>query len=199
MKLRSIVPIVLLSLLLSAFAGAETMRASISSPDLERASQLLLQRLEKEGISDVDVSLEKNRLLLTFQTSRDSEYLENLLTTPLIALCYGSGLSRHTVITDQHVESAEAVPGGYEGSWEVSFLTTKEGRIALAKATQNLLGKPLDIVIEGRVVASPIVQGPIRDGKVIVTGMFTREEASRIAELLSSGLQVQLLDLEIVP
>jgi SecD/SecF fusion protein len=49
----------------------------------------------------------------------------------------------------------------------------------MRKASGNHIGKPVAIIIDGRVVMAPVVRSPIGDS-ALVTGHFTKAEAERI-------------------
>jgi preprotein translocase subunit SecD len=48
-------------------------------------------------------------------------------------------------------------------------------------ATEHSLNKPLGILIYGKLICAPIVREKIEDGKAVISGEFTQEEAERIA------------------
>jgi preprotein translocase subunit SecD len=58
---------------------------------------------------------------------------------------------------------------------------TKEGRQKLARVTKAHQGKPLAILVDGKVVAAPIVRDEIT-GDARISGSFSKEEAERIAK-----------------
>lgn len=55
----------------------------------------------------------------------------------------------------------------------------------LAQVTRERIGRPLALSIDGEVLAEPVVQTPILDGRLLISGNFTRHEASLIVERLS--------------
>jgi preprotein translocase subunit SecD len=67
------------------------------------------------------------------------------------------------------------------------------GHGKLAALSTRSLGRKLAIVLEGQVVTAPIVEGPIPDGRVLVTLADTGdpsrllEEAKSLAAVLSMG------------
>src|SRR5690606_18336563 len=74
------------------------------------------------------------------------------------------------------------------------------GTQVFAQLTRDWVGTnmPLPIVFDGEVVVAPVVEAVITDGKGIISGRFTREEAGEVALLLRSGaLPVPLEVLEI--
>jgi preprotein translocase subunit SecD len=58
---------------------------------------------------------------------------------------------------------------------------TTAGQKKLAQLTKEHLGKPLAILIDGKVIAAPVVKAEIT-GNARINGSFTREEAERIVK-----------------
>ena len=83
------------------------------------------------------------------------------------------------VVTGADVTSARVVDAG-GGRYSVSVSFSAGGSNRLAESTKIHMGRPVAILLNGRVIAAPVVRSMIRDGAVI-TGSFTREEADRIA------------------
>lgn len=75
-------------------------------------------------------------------------------------------------------------PGG-QPQIEVAF--TKAGRAKFAAATEQLIGKQIAILIDGRLVSAPFVRERIAGGRAVITGAFSREEAQRIADGLAGA------------
>ena len=83
-----------------------------------------------------------------------------------------------------------------EGFYEVSAKLTPEGRGRLARLTRDYKphgaknssnqGRALAIVVNGELVAAPIIMTEIDMGEFIITGKFTKEEAVNLAAALNS-------------
>jgi TonB family protein len=83
------------------------------------------------------------------------------------------------VVTAADVTSAlVADAGGGHFSVNVSFSAAGSNR--LAESTKIHIGRPVAIVLNGRVIAAPVLRSQIRDSAVI-SGDFTKEQADRIA------------------
>jgi preprotein translocase subunit SecD len=63
---------------------------------------------------------------------------------------------------------------------EVTF--TDQGAERVAKLTERHQGKPLAILLDGKVVATPVLRATISGGQAVITADFTRERAERIAQ-----------------
>jgi len=65
--------------------------------------------------------------------------------------------------------------------FNVAIQLLPSGADRMRQATAMHVGRPVAILIDGRVVMAPVVRSPISDSAVI-TGNFTRAEAERITD-----------------
>jgi preprotein translocase subunit SecD len=86
------------------------------------------------------------------------------------------------VATSVDVTSA-AVEGGEGPSFSVGVVFSSEAAERMTRLTRDHVGRPLAILIDGRVVTAPIVRSAVGD-RALLTGDFTRGEA----EALAAGL-----------
>jgi preprotein translocase subunit SecD len=83
-----------------------------------------------------------------------------------------------------HIESVTAGPG--QGTtWQIMITLDDDGAKRFGKLTTELAAKgppanQLAIQVRGRVVSAPAVQGAITDGRVQISGNFTKESAERL-------------------
>ena len=61
------------------------------------------------------------------------------------------------------------------------------GKDKFAKLTQENIGKPIAILLDGYPITMPTVQVAITDGKAQITGQFTTEEAKALSVQLNAG------------
>lgn len=87
-------------------------------------------------------------------------------------------LWKGSIVTGADVTSARVIDAG-GGRYSVGVAFSAAGSNRLAESTKIHVGKPVAILLNGRVIAAPVVRGQIRDSAVI-SGDFTREEADRI-------------------
>ncbi len=69
----------------------------------------------------------------------------------------------------------------------VSFRFNTSGAQRFARTTEENVGKPFAIVLDGEVISAPVIREPIRGGSGQISGNFTVESAARLALLLRSG------------
>jgi uncharacterized RDD family membrane protein YckC len=89
-------------------------------------------------------------------------------------------LHRETIVTNADVIQATVVPGITSVNFNVAITFNSAGAARMARATASHLNKPVAILIDGRVVAAPMVRTQIAD-EAVISGDFDRAQASAIA------------------
>jgi hypothetical protein len=89
-------------------------------------------------------------------------------------------LHREVIVTNGDIARAEVVPGEQPSTFSVSVVFKPEGARKMLRATTEHLGQRLAILIDGEVVAAPVVKSPISKSAGL-SGTFTKPEADRIA------------------
>ena len=70
----------------------------------------------------------------------------------------------------------------------------RSGARALSNYTFENIGLPLAVVLDNEVVSVPTIQSHIAGGRVIITGLFSVDEATKLAVMLRSGALPTELD-----
>ena len=92
---------------------------------------------------------------------------------------------RRAIITgDQLIDSQ---PSFQDGQPVVSFRFDSQGGRRFGRATQENVGRPFAIILDGVVISAPRINEPILGGSGIIQGSFTTESANELAILLRSG------------
>ena len=94
-------------------------------------------------------------------------------------------LEKRPVITGRDLKTARASLGQFQEP-VVNFSLTHEGAQIFEDWTGANIGRPLAIVLDGRVQSAPIIEGRISDSGVI-RGSFTQQEVEDLATVLRSG------------
>jgi preprotein translocase subunit SecD len=90
-------------------------------------------------------------------------------------------LHKEAPITNKDIARAEPrTDNGNKPAVQIVF--TEEGRKKLAKLTEEHQGRPLAVMVNGKVICAPIVRDKISGGQAVVSGNFTMEEAESIAK-----------------
>ncbi len=98
-------------------------------------------------------------------------------TTPLIY---------HTVMTGAALDTVNVGTDSL-GSPSIDFKLTSEGSKVFADYTSNNIGTYLAIVLDGKVISSPVIHNAITDGQGQISGSFTIESANQLAVQLRYG------------
>jgi len=83
----------------------------------------------------------------------------------------------------------------------VSLEFNDEGKKLFADITKNNVGKPVGIFLDGSPISLPTVNEPILDGKAIISGSFSLDEAKTLAQRLNAGalpVPIEMLSQETV-
>ncbi|MCR6671800.1 hypothetical protein [Devosia ginsengisoli] len=80
------------------------------------------------------------------------------------------------------VDKAELRPDPFSGQPTVMITLTPDGRKDFAKLTLKHLGQVIELRVAGELLTAPVVQSPILDGVIIVSGAMTQDDARRLAE-----------------
>jgi TonB family protein len=98
------------------------------------------------------------------------------------AAVLGSGqpvyLRAETIATRADVSAAQVVDDG-AGHIAIAVAFDQSGSARMTAATRGHLGKPVAILLDGRVIAAPVLRGPI-GASATITGSFTKAQAEAI-------------------
>jgi len=92
----------------------------------------------------------------------------------------------HTVMTGSDLKEAH-VSADPTGKPAVSFTLSSNGAVIFSDYTSTHTRQYLGIVLDKKVISSPVVDQPITDGSGIISGSFTAEEANQLAVQLRYG------------
>jgi preprotein translocase subunit SecD len=81
----------------------------------------------------------------------------------------------------------DAQPSFQDGMPVVSFRFDTAGAQKFGRTTQQNVGKPLAIVLDGKVISAPVIRDAILGGSGIISGSFSTQEVQDLALLLRAG------------
>lgn len=121
------------------------------------------QRFDEDSINYVDESVEK-----LYDNEGNSYYIEKevILSGDLLV---------------------DASPTYQQGQRAVGFRFNGLGARKFAKITKENLGRIFAIVLDGKVVTAPRINGVINQGSGVITGDFTAKEVAEVSLLLRAG------------
>lgn len=140
--------------------------------------------VELPGVNDVGsaVSLIGQTALLDFREFADpDEATEGAYVIPMLTNTKPAG------ITGKDLSAANLSFSQQTGSPEVAIEFTPEGAKKFGEVTGRLVGKQLAIFLDDVPLTAPVVQTAITDGRAVITGNFTRDNARTLALQLNAG------------
>lgn len=163
----------------------EIQEEDVSSDVRQRTKQLLELRVNNIGVAETVVTEEgEKRIRIEIPGSYDSnEIVEGLSKTGNLEFKDEDG---NVVLTGKDVKDATAI---LDDTYQpvVSLELNEEGQTKFAEVTANNIGKTISIYMDDEVVSSPVVQTAITNGKAVINGMSSMDEATSLAGVISSG------------
>ncbi len=140
--------------------------------------------VELPGVNDVGraISLIGQTALLDFREfTNPDEATTGAYTIPSLTNTKSVGL------TGKDLSRASLTFSQQTGSPEVALEFTADGAKKFGDATTRLIGKQLAIFLDAVPLTAPVVQSAITDGRAVITGSFTRDNAKILALQLNAG------------
>ena len=137
------------------------------------------------GVSETLVAKEgNNRIRIEIPGKFDSkEVLDTVAKSGELKFV---GPDKVTILTGKDVKDATAYLD-QENQPTIGLELNETGKKKFADATQKFLGQPITIYMDEDELTTPTVQAVISDGKAVITGSKTLEEATRQAQIIKSG------------
>lgn len=171
---------------------------------MEQSKAVINERVNGLGVSEPNIVIEGgNRIRIELAGVKDPQQAIDMIgKTAQLKFVDPKG---NEVITGKNIKRSDAE---YQRTDEgdkpvVSLEFDKEGTKKFAEATKELAVKtePTDkiiyIVLDNQVISSPVVEAVIDDGRAVIQGKFTIEEASRLATLIRAGaLPVEMKEVQ---
>lgn len=172
---------------------------------MEQSKAIINERVNGLGVSEPNISIEgSNRIRVELAgIDNPQEAIELIGKTAQLQFI---DPEQNVVLTGKNVVGSEVQYHNNQlGQQEivVSLEFDKEGTANFAEATgrlaqkENREDKIIYIVLDDQIISYPAVQEQITDGKAVITGGFTIEEASQLATLIRAGaLPVEMKELQ---
>ena len=152
--------------------------AAAEPSQLKEASKVLQRRLTLLGIAESSIVVEGETLNLTISTSKGpSQSLDLITRIGRVDLA----VNDQVLIEAEEFEHFDLRPRG-----EIHVALSEAGKRKLATWTSENIGQALPLRLDGEILMSPIVKEPIRDGKVLISGI-SFIEVSQLGLYLQSG------------
>lgn len=96
-------------------------------------------------------------------------------------------LEDEVLMSGDAIESAQVEVNPRSNEIEVSLKLNSYGAQTFARITSENQGRHLAIILDGRVQSYPRINEPIREGRAVINGGFSKEEAKQLSIVLRSG------------
>jgi len=171
---------------------------------MEQSKAVINERVNGLGVSEPNIVIEGgNRIRIELAGVKDPQQAIDMIgKTAQLKFVDPKG---NVVITGKNIKRSDAE---YQRTEQgdipvVSLEFDKEGAKKFAEATRELAVKTeqtdkiIYIVLDNQVISSPVVESVIDDGRAVIQGKFTIEEASRLATLIRAGaLPVEMKEVQ---
>lgn len=92
-----------------------------------------------------------------------------------------------TELTGRYLDTAAVQFDPQTNRPVIALSFNDEGKDLFAKITEQEIGKPVAISLDGMILSAPTVREPITDGKAVISGNFTLPEAKELVRGLKYG------------
>ena len=163
----------------------DTEEAKVTPEAMKQLKAVLENRVDQFGVAEPVIQQQgERRMIVELAGIKDPEDAVNtMVKTAFLEFKDPQG---KVVVTGKDLEDAQEAKNP-NGSNVVNLSFKPEGTQKFAQATTANVGKPISIVLDGKVLQTPKVTEPITGGKAEITGYATLPEAHSIAILLRSG------------
>lgn len=162
-----------------------TDSGEVKNEDLEKTKNLLSLRVNKMGVAETTVATEgSNRIRVDIPGKFESNsIIDTLGKTGELKFV---GPDNEVILTGKLVKNATARPG-QNGEPLIDLEFDDEGAEAFKEATQKYIGQKISIYMDEELLTAPVVKAVINDGKAVIEGSKSLEEAKTQAGVIQSG------------
>jgi preprotein translocase subunit SecD len=165
--------------------AVDTPEAKVDEDAVQRVVKIIEKRVNEIGLTEPIIQRQgERRIIVELPGIKEPEKaIEMLGKTALLEFQDESGT---TVMTGKDLKDAKAEIGQNKNS-VVALEFSEDGTKIFADLTTKNVGKHISILLDKKVLTSPVVNEPIPSGKAVITGSRSIEEAQNLAILLRSG------------
>ncbi len=164
-----------------------------TSEVLEETKDLIERRINSLGVSEVNISYTKSgKIIVEVPGYTDPDKAaQEIGATPLLEFYVPeNGTSTKFIpseLTGKYIKKAELQfnPRTYEPNVVIYF--DDEGKKIFADLTKKYLGKPIAIYLDKQEISRPVVRDIITEGRAVIEGKFSLEEAKLLTRRLNEG------------
>jgi protein-export membrane protein, SecD/SecF family len=165
-------------------------KEDVTEDEMKSAVSLIQRRLDRKGWTEGEASMQgSNRIRVEIPGIEDAETAVTELgqTAQLLFVDEnGKTLLTGADVADAQMNVSSSTKDGPSQPC-VSLEFTEEGKALFAQATEENLNKRIAIVMDNQIISAPTVNSKITDGKAMITGQFTSDEATEMAIRIKEG------------
>lgn len=177
---------------------------------LESAREVIAKRVDLYGISESSIQTsranDQNRLIIELPGVSDpTKALELVGRTALLEFKLQKELTQEEIaeatmspqiwlnsfietgLTGKQLKKSQAQLDPQTSKPIISLEMNEEGRELFANITKNNVNEVLAIFVDGMPIMTPVISTPILDGRAVINGEFSVEEAKNLAIQLNAG------------
>ena len=165
---------------------------------MESVKSILDLRLVSQNITDYEIypDYSNDRITVRFPWKSDEKNydpdaaIQELASTAKLTFRAGTSADGEELLSGSDVKSAAA---GYtttsdnQHTYAVNLEFNDDGKEKFAQATSTYLNQQISIWMDDQILSAPTVNSVISDGSAQITGDFTAEEATNLANRINAG------------
>jgi preprotein translocase subunit SecD len=167
--------------------GVDSDLGPVTDDAMNAAMKVVERRVNGMGTSEPQITREgKDRIVVQVAGVQDTEAARSQLgTTAVLTFVGPDGV---TILDGKDIKQAAAAPSQSKGGYEVDLELKGDGTKKFADATTKFVGQQIAIKLDGKdITTPPTVNEPITGGRAQITGNFTAQEATDLANLINGG------------
>jgi len=185
-------------------------RIQITNSSLDQSLEIVRRRIDEVGTREPTILKRgNNRILIELPGLKEPSRIKKLLgKTANLTFRFVSenqssefgveslyneednnqlNVSKRVILSGENLIDAQPRIDSRNNETIVTFTLDRLGSKRFGKATNENIGRTLAIILDGKVISSPIIREPILGGNGQISGNFTFQSATDLALLLRSG------------
>jgi len=181
-------------------ANMKDIVASDRSDALDSAKEIIARRVDLYGVAEPSiktvVSQDTYRILVALPGVTNPEEALALIGQTASLDFYEMPVAtdsptyadlRPTGLTGKDLKKTSVGFNSQNGKPEINLEFTEDGGKKFSEITSRNIDKPVWILLDGQILTAPIVQQAIMDGKAVINGEYTTQEAKNMVITLNAG------------
>lgn len=166
--------------------GVDSEVGPVTPEAIATAKAVIERRINTLGVSEPVIQIDgKNRIVVEIADVQDTDRAQEIIgKTAVLQFKDPEG---NTVLDGKDIERAGAAPDPTAGGFMVTLKLKGDGPKKFEEATTKFVNQQIAITLDEDVISAPVVSVPILSGEAIITGNFTAEEATTLADLINGG------------